>query len=70
MKLYLVRFSKGYNNAPVSKTVGAKDIDSAIDSLKRYAKANYFSNLEITHVEKLNDIEVFYKTGPIKKRKK
>ncbi len=62
MTLYEVQIKKGFNSEVVTKTVLAATIAKAIEFAQRYAKKNYYSNAEITSVEKTCGVDVFYKS--------
>ena len=70
MKVYKIEYRYGYNgNNSASKNVLAKDAAEAIESITRYVKGSYISQFDITLVEKVLNVDVFYKTPAKKKRK-
>lgn len=67
MNIYKVIVTRG-NNAFTELNVSAKDMAEAVANANRYAKANYYSNSEVTSAIKTIKVDVHYLTAA-KKRK-
>lgn len=61
MNIYKITFKYSYNNEKIL-TVAAKNIDKALEFLKRRAKKNYWNEVEVIDVSKYLVVDIYYKS--------